>query len=329
MTDMVIALGNDDVLGDFGLVRGSMSLVDNDKQREILECLKGRHRTMSVGGSAANTIRALAHLGVTTGLIGKVGCDDTGDFFEKALGDLGARPVILRGVNESGHCLSMVSADGERTMATCLGAALEFSAEDVKAEMFDGFDLLYVEGYQVQNHEAVSRTVEVARECGLKVAIDLASFNVVEENREFLLGLVRDGVDMVFANEEEAAAFGGGMTAEEALEFAGDICELAVVKVGGRGALIRRGEECVKVGVVESARRVDTTGAGDFFAAGFLAGLCRGWSLDKCGVLGAVVAGKVIEVEGTTLDEEVWREIGESAERIGRGDLLGVSAERI
>ena len=324
LTDMVITLKNDDVLAEFGLAKAGMFLVDNAKQSEIFDHdeIKNLPQKKSLGGSAANTIRALAQLNVECGLIGKVGRDETGRFFEQALVDQNIKPLIFKGENESGHCLSLVSPDGERTMVTCLGAAVEYSTEDVSEALFDGFDLLYVEGYQVQNHEAVSRTVEVARECGLKTAIDLASFNVVEENREFLLALIRDGIDIVFANEDEARIISGGMDAEKAVEFIGEMCEIAVVKVGKNGALIKRGAECVRVGIMEECVRVDTTGAGDFFAGGFLAGMCRGWSLRQCGTLGAVTAGRVIEVVGTTLDEKVWDDIRERAEKIADGTYI-------
>ncbi len=309
LTDMLVNLDTDEVLGAFGLPRGSMSLVGSGQQKEISKSVAGLPYTLSLGGSAANTIRAMARLGVPTGFIGKVGDDSTGDFFEQALVNLGVKPHILRGGEHSGRCVSLVSADGERTMVTYLGAALEMAAHEIKPELFSGFDCLYLEGYLVQNHELILKAASTAKAGGMKVALDLASFNVVEENAGFLRGLIADHIDILFANEDEARAFTGEEDPLNALQAISEMCELAVVKTGMKGSLIKNGAEVVNVGIMKAANRIDTTGAGDFFAAGFLYGLCAGLSLRQCGTIGAITAGKVIEVVGTTFGEEAWTDI--------------------
>ena len=316
LTDMLVNLKNDAVLDQFRLPRGSMNLVDTALQTEISKSLSGLPYSLSLGGSADNTIRAMARLGCEVGFIGKVGNDTTGDFFVQALENLHIKPVIFRGRERSGKCVSLVSPDGERTMVTHLGAALELSAEEIDASLFAGYDCLYVEGYLVQNHDLIRTAVQTAKAAGLQVAIDLASFNIVAENREFLHGLVRDYVDIVFANEEEAKAFTCESEPVNALQQISEMVELAVVKIGRQGALIKRGGEVVHVGILEAARRVDTTGAGDFYAAGFLAGMCEGLSLRQCGTIGAITAGKVIEVVGTTFGEEAWEEIFRLVRRV-------------
>ena len=131
----------------------------------------------------------------------------------------------------------------------------------------------------------------------------------MEENIEFLKTLVRDYVDILFANEDEARAFTGEQEPLNALQYISELVEMTIVKIGMKGALIKRGSEVVHVGIMAAAKRVDTTGAGDFYAAGFLAGICSGLSLRQCGTIGAIAAGKVIEVVGTTFDEEAWQEI--------------------
>ncbi len=309
LTDMLVNLRNDEILETFSLPKGSMSLVDSGQQKEISKSVAGLPYTLSLGGSDANTIRALARLGTPAGFIGKVGRDTTGDFFEAALVNFGVKPHIFRGKEHSGRCVSLVSPDGERTMVTFLGAALEMTAAEVSPSLFEGFDCLYLEGYLVQNHELILTAAKTANQCGLKVALDLASFNVVEENIEFLRGLVAEHIDILFANEAEAFAFTGEEEPLNALQTISEMCELAVVKTGMTGALIKHGSEVVHVGIMKAARRVDTTGAGDFYAAGFLYGLCEGLSLRQCGTIGAIVAGKVIEVVGTTFGEEEWTDI--------------------
>jgi sugar/nucleoside kinase (ribokinase family) len=158
--------------------------------------------------------------------------------------------------------------------------------------------------------------MRTAKGRGLKVAIDLASFNVVEENRDFLRRITREYVDIVFANEDEAKVFSGESEPINALQHISEMCELAVVKIGMKGALIKHGAEVIHVGIMAAAKRVDTTGAGDFYAAGFMHGLCEGLTLRQCGTIGAITAGKVIEVVGTTLGGEAWCDVERLIKRV-------------
>lgn len=316
LTDIVINIPSDELLKRFLLPKGSMNLIDAEKQYKISQATAGLPKTLSLGGSAANTIRALAHLGTDVALIGKVGADNTGDFFIQALDNLCVKPMILRGEEHSGRCVSLVTPDGERTMATHLGAALEMNHGEVQADHITPYDCLYIEGYLVQDHDLIWNVAKMAKECGLKIAMDLASYNVVTENLDFLRKLVNEFVDIIFANEQEAEAFTAQSNPMEALEAISDVCELTVVKVGIKGAYIKRGDEFHHVGIMAAAKRVDTTGAGDFYAAGFLSGLTNGLTLEQCGTIGAITAGKVIEVVGTTLGEEAWNEIERLINRV-------------
>lgn len=322
LTDMLVNLRSDEVLEKFDLPRGSMSLVNSEQQKEISKSVSGLPYTLSLGGSADNTIRAMARLGCKVGFIGKVGRDSTGDFFESALDNLGIQPFIMRGEERSGKCVSLVSPDGERTLVTHLGAAVEMKAEDLSPEIFDGYDCLYVEGYLVQDHNLIRGAIRMAKELGLKVAIDLASFNVVEENIDFLREVISEYVDIVFANEDEARAFSGENEPVNALQYISTMCDLVIVKIGMRGALIKQGSEVSHVGIMAAAKRVDTTGAGDFYAAGFMAGMCEGLSLRQCGTIGAITAGKVIEIVGTTPTEEAWEDVARLVKRVKAGKLL-------
>lgn len=323
LTDFLVNLKNDNVLHALNLGKGSMNLVDAEFQRQIQGETADLPHTLSLGGSAGNTIRCMARLGAEVGYIGKVGRDSTGHFYEQALDNLGIKPFVAHGQNRSGRCLSLVSPDGERTMVTYLGAALELCEADITATMFEGYDCLYIEGFMVQSHSVIRHAIKLAKQCGLKVAIDLASYNVVLENRAFLLDLVDKYVDIIFANEQEATAFSGEDDPHKALDFISARCELAVVKIGTRGALIKeKGGEPIHVGIMAAAKRVDTTGAGDFYAAGFMAGLCLGMSLRQCGTIGAIAAGKVIEVVGTTFGEDAWREIFTLVEEVKQQKCL-------
>ena len=304
LTDVLVNLRNEDVLHNHNIARGSMSLVDSELQAEVSKEVAELPHALSLGGSADNTIRAMARLGSEVGFIGKVGHDNTGDRFEQALRNLGIEGKIFRGESPSGKCISLVSPDGERTMLTYLGAAAEMHAEDISADIFEGYDCLYIEGYLVQDHDLICRAVEMAHAAGLKVCLDLASYNIVEAQHEFFSYLL-DHTDIVFANEEEALAF-TGKGPREALDLLAQRCEVAVVKTGKEGAMARRGEEFAQAPAEPVAQVVDTTAAGDFFAAGFLYRHAQGAPLADCLVAGGAVAGAVIQVVGTQLADQTW-----------------------
>lgn len=189
-------------------------------------------------------------------------------------------------------------------MATHLGAAVELDAADLNPDFFKPYDILYLEGYLILNKSLVVKACELAKANDMKVALDLASYNVVEANLTEFREIIKKYVDIVFANEEEAKAF-TGCSPYEALNNISDICEVAVVKVGREGSLIKRGEEIIKVGTIQ-VQSVDTTGAGDLYASGFLYGYACGFSLENCGLFGSVLAGNVIEVVGAKMDDERW-----------------------
>jgi sugar/nucleoside kinase (ribokinase family) len=164
-----------------------------------------------------------------------------------------------------------------------------------------------VEGYLVANPIMLDKAVSTAKAAGLKIAIDMASYNVVEESRDYFMQLIENYVDYVFANEQEAFAL-TGMESRQALDFIASRCEIAVVKIGAKGAYIKRGDEMVTIPPMK-ANVIDTNGAGDMWAAGFMAGLVKGENLAKCGQMGAIVAANVIEVLGTKMNAERWDRI--------------------
>ncbi|RUA24487.1 MAG: adenosine kinase [Bacteroidetes bacterium] len=307
LVDMLIQIDGDDFLEKNNLPKGSMQLVDWDTASNVLAMSEGFQRSQASGGSAANTIHGLAKLGVETGFIGKVGKDEIGEFFKKDLFDAGVNPQLAESETKSGVAVALVSPDSERTFATFLGAAVEISAEDLTAEMFAGYDYFHIEGYLVQNYALVERAVILAKENGLKISLDLASYNVVEDNLEFLQRIIKEYVDIVFANEEEAKSF-TGKEPEEALHAIAEVAEYAIVKIGSKGSMVKHQGKVYTAGVIE-ANSIDTTGAGDLYASGFLYGLHKGVSLDEAARIGSITAGNVIEVIGAKMDEERWQRI--------------------
>ena len=314
LVDIITVLENDLVLEKFGLPRGSMTLVDAELSKKIYDAVFSDKSEMSTGGSVANTMRTLAGLGGRGGYLGKIGNDKPGHVFKEAFENRGISTHLYFSEKATGRVMGLVSRDSERTMATYLGAAAELTPADFSAEIFQQYQYAYMEGYLVFNHDLIKAGIEIAKDAGLKIAIDLASFNVVEANLDFLKDIIKNYVDIVFANEEEARSF-TGKEPEQALHEIAGMCEIAVVKVGRQGSFIKRGDEVIKVSAIK-ASAVDTTGAGDSYAAGFFYGLTHGYDLETCGKIAALISGKVVEVMGANLPDSQWPEINEEISKI-------------
>lgn len=309
LVDVLATLNDDHILKEMELPKGSMTLIDEDKLLIISDCFSKMKTHQATGGSAGNAIRGLACLGAGTGFIGKVGNDAYGKFYRQSLLERGTEANLLVSTElPSGVASTFISPDGERTFGTYLGAAATLKAEDLSREMFKGYAYLFIEGYLVQDHGMILNAIELAKEAGLQICLDMASYNIVEQDHEFFTLLINKYVDIVFANEEEARAF-TGKEPEEALDIIAKMCSIAIVKMGCRGSLIRKGTEEVHVDAVAVDKVVDTTGAGDYFAAGFLYGLTCGYSLEKCGKIGSILSGDIIRVIGAEMPAEWWEDI--------------------
>lgn len=309
LVDVLATLQNDDILNEMQLPKGSMTLINEDKLQKINDCFSQMETHLANGGSAGNAIRGMACLGAGTGFIGKINNDFYGNFFRDSLLQHGTEANLLLSTTlPSGVASTFISPDGERTFGTYLGAAATLKAEELSLEMFKGYAYLFIEGYLVQDHDMILRAIELAKEAGLQVCLDMASYNIVAGDFEFFSLLINKYVDIVFANEEEAKAF-TGKEPEEALDIIAKMCSIAIVKVGARGSLIRKGTEVVSVQAFPVEKLLDTTGAGDYFAAGFLYGLTSGYSLEKCGRIGSILSREVIQVIGAELPEIQWEKI--------------------
>lgn len=311
LVDVMTPIDNDKILENFQLPKGSMQLVDREKSEAVKSGTAGFKRILASGGSAANTMHGIAMLGISPGFIGSVGRDETGDFFEDEMKRAGVRTVLFRRDSITGTAVALISPDSERTFATHLGAATELDASDLHPKYFKGYDILYMEGYLIANKPLVDMICRLAKDEKMKIAIDLASFNVVESNLDAFRELIKDYADIVFANEEEAKTF-TGKGISESLKIISDICEIAVIKAGAEGSYIQRGEEIVKIGALP-VKSIDTTGAGDLYASGFLYGYADGLTFEKCGLLGALLAGHVIEIIGARISDDKWVELRKKA----------------
>lgn len=308
LVDVLVRIDDDSLLEKLHLPKGSMLLIQEDTLSEIRKYTSGMKIHRSTGGSAGNTVCALAALGANPGFIGKVGQDETGTFFGDTLRQRGVNALLATCDLPSGIASTFISTDGERTFGTYLGAAATLRAEDLSRKMFAGYNYLYIEGYLLQDHDLMLRAVQLAKEEGLQVCLDMASYNVVEAERDFFDQLIVKYVDIVFANESEALAY-TGKAPHEALEEIASKCSIAVVKTGKEGSLVKKGTEVIQLLSCPIDNVLDTTGAGDFYAAGFMYGLTCGYSLEKCVQISTILATAVIQEVGTTLPAKKWDEI--------------------
>ena len=311
LVDILVRLEDNTLLEQMHLPKGGMTLIDEAQQKILRHKMEGLSMEQATGGSAGNAILALSKLGGNAGFVGKIGRDDFGKFYKENCKKVGIEARLLECNLPTGVANTFITPDGERTFGTCLGAASTLQASDISPALFEGVSMAHIEGYLVQNHDLMEAICQTALEMSVQLSLDLASYNVVAADLPYFQHLVQDYIDIVFANEEEAAAFTGKTEPLEAMrEIASYKC-LAVVKLGGKGSCARLGRE----EVIVSANKVpvvDTTAAGDFFAGGFLYALNCGASLKDCLNLGTLLAGHIIGVVGTRLPEEEWKEIRKS-----------------
>ena len=298
----VLSHETDDFIHKNSLVKGSMTLVDSEYSRRLYD-LMGPGLEMS-GGSAANTIAGVASFGGTAAYIGKVSADQLGEVFVHDLSSMGVHVVNLPSTDPSlpptGRCLIVVTPDAQRTMSTSLGVSELLSIHDVSADVIAASKVLYLEGYlwdKAPAMEAYRFAATTAHEAGRYVALTLSdSFCVQRHHREFL-NLVANDVDILFANESELHALYGMDSLEDGLRRAMEDCAIVSVTCGPRGSIVATAagvEHCEAYPVSP----VDTTGAGDLYASGFLYGLTQGLVPSEWGRLGALAAGEVIQHMG-------------------------------
>ena len=290
--------------------KGGMVLVDAPTITSLIGSLPNAP-VAAPGGSAGNTLFALARMGASTSFLGKTGNCSEGEFYRDCFSKLGGDATRFKvGDVPNGRCLSLVTPDGERTMRTDLGAAMTLSPDEVSASDFAGCRHAHIEGYLLFNEALMRKVLESAKEAGCSISLDLASFEVVNATKAVLPDILRDYVDIVFANEEEGAAFTGldGDHAEMAKQLS-ELCEIAAVKVGAHGSYVAKAGQVEKVEPMHAAHVIDTTGAGDLWAAGFLYGWSQERPLTECAKIGSILGAAVVQEQGSVLPEHTWQDI--------------------
>ncbi len=293
----VLVQADDRFLGDHGLTKGTMALID-EQQAEQLYASVGPGLETS-GGSAANTLAGIAQLGGRAGFIGRVRDDQLGAIFSHDIRSVGAHfdtPAARSGPSTA-RCLILVTPDAQRTMCTYLGASVGLDPTDLDLTLVSQARLLYLEGYLWDSEEAKRAflaAAEAIRATGGEVALSLSDAFCVERHRDSFLELVDGHVDLLFANEMEITALYKANSFEEAADQVRGRCKVAALTRSEQGSLILSGDTTIQVEPVVLGNLIDTTGAGDLYAAGFLYGYTRGESLERCGRLGSLCAGAVV-----------------------------------
>lgn len=292
--------------------KGGMLLVEEAEMNALIDRVEGNLSEVP-GGSAANTVFALARLGIKTALLGKLGNDHTAQVYEKRFKALGGDNTrFKRGTTANARCLSLITPDSERTMRTHLGAAMTLAPDEVSVDDFAGCQHAHIEGYLLFNRTLLFKILDCAKTAGCTISLDLASFEVVQASSDILPDLIAEFVDVVIANEEEVRHFPTKDNTEDYSKMSLDLARLAtvgVVKMGKEGAWIASEKGLHRIEPVTVNQVVDATAAGDLWAAGFLSGWLKGKPLDECGRRGSLFGAAVVQVVGSEIPQTAWESL--------------------
>ncbi len=304
----VLTHADDEFLERHELVKGAMTLVDGDRSAGIYAHM-GPAREVS-GGSCANSMAGAAALGARVAYVGKVRDDQLGAFFAHDIRAAGVHFDVAPAADgpPTARCMVMVTPDAHRTMATYLGASTELAPADIDTELFRAAAITYLEGYLWDPplaKEAMRVAIAAALDTGRRVALTLSDPFCVERHRDEFWELVNGDIDVLFANEHELCSLVRRDDVWDAIAEIQGRCEIVVVTRSDQGSLVVTADLVEEVPAVPVRHVVDTTGAGDLYAAGFLYGLTRGWTMRECGLAGAAAAAEVISHFGARPESDL------------------------
>ena len=295
-------------LTDLGKKKGGMTLVED---KDIKVILSESHQTPVVvsGGAACNTIVGVGSLGGDARFIGRRGNDTYGKTFEKQIIKCNVEPVVSISDSPTGRVLSVITSDAQRSMFTFLGASTELDPKSITSDILKETAITMIEGYILFNKDLMMAALKAARVAGSLIALDLASFEVVNASKDLLKDIIKDFVDILIANEDEARAYTGYDDEQKAIEKMSQHVTYAVLKIGKRGSYVSYDNTITRIKAQSGNIPKDTTGAGDLWAAGFLFGIAHGFSIEKSGRIASACGYEVCQVMGTQLPEEAWARI--------------------
>ena len=301
---------DDEVFHELGVEKGNMYLTERSRQEQVLKKLLGsdelslegisaRLKT-AAGGSAANTVYGIVQLGGTAGLCGAVAHDIFGELYRRDMEASGVQfiPRIAEGV--SGTCVVLISNDAQRTMLTCLGVSSELMPDDINVHLLQNSDYIYLEGYLFDSAmatETMQHAISLAKRAGVKVAFTASDAFCIDRHRDMFLNIINNDVDLLFANAQEARALTGAPDTEAALLQLGEMCSGVALTDGEHGSILRMNGTTIRI-APHKVTALDTTGAGDSYAAGLLYGLTNGCSVERSGAIASLFSARVVSQMG-------------------------------
>ena len=300
---------NDTFLKKIGKEKGGMTLVENGQEIEDILNKTDNNPQIVPGGAACNTIVGIAKLGGDAQFIGMRGRDDYGDRYETQLKENNVIPEFFLSDLPTGKVLSIITEDAQRSMITFLGASSGLDPEKINSDMFKNTKIAIIEGYLLFNRDLMMASLKAAKQSRAVITLDLASFEVVEASKDILDDIIKEYVDILIANEDEAEAFTGLKDEMQSLKKMAQNVDYAVLKLGRKGSLIAHKGQIIKIDPVKGANAIDTTGAGDLWAAGFLFGIAHGYSLEKSGKIASACGFEVVQVIGAQIPALGWNRI--------------------
>jgi len=308
LLDIIVEV-DDEMLRALGFKKGNMHLIDKARSKDLLAHIRDHKKNYIPGGSAANTIAGLSLLGSRGAFVGMIGDDKHGDTYEEGTESCGVNAYLARHDEErTGHAITFITPDGERTFATHLGAAMYFRKPHARLRDVSKYKVLHIEGYQLEDkaiRAAVLHAMEFAKDHGVLVSLDLSDPSLVQRIDSVMRRAVRDWADIVFANEEEAEAF-TGKRGDEALAVLGKVCDKVILKLGERGSKIYAQKKTFDI-APHPIEVKNTNGAGDAYAAGFLHGLMQGYHVEQAGNLASRFAAFVTASSEARVDEKYYQ----------------------
>ena len=312
LIDYLVMVDDKDI-SNLGLYKGTMNLIDTDKREEILEYIRKKDITFNCGGSCPNTMVTLKSLGIEdVTLAGGVGFDEHADMYRERLSSLGLKDELVGNDAPTGTSLILVTEDRERTMCTYLGANRSYDAKDINIESALNADIFHFTGYMWDTEpqkRAIRRVLEEKKNAGFLVSFDVADPFAVGRYRSTFIDLITEYADIVFANAEEAHFLMDNYDPKDCAKSLGKLCRTAIVKNGKKGSYISHERVMHEIPVVGTANPVDTTGAGDTYASGFLYGIAKGKDIETSGKIASFLAGEIISQIGAQFSPEKTAEL--------------------
>ena len=310
LVDVVIQASESDLI-NLELNKGTMDLVDEDRQKEIISYFNGQNPIYFPGGSAPNTMLACAGLGINSHIAGRIGDDKLGDIYIDRVNEYGADSGLVRGGGRTGSSIILVTPDGERTMNTNLGACQGYSSLDIDKEKLARAKFFYFTGYMWDTEsqkKAIQKAVKIAKSSNLKICFDVADPFAVERNRESFLEFINNNVDIVFANQPELSILFKSTKIDHTINKLMNIVKCGAVKLGKEGSIVFNNSKKSQI-EPNLIPAKDTTGAGDMYAAGFLSSFFKTNDYKASGIVGSALAEEVIQINGAQLSKNKVEEI--------------------